>query len=1124
MMRVFAWIDGRITLRLCLPIDFDKKQKSSLLPHRVDSTNGDNPGIAVARDFASLARARENNGKIHREDWFDIAASLDLPEELTLALFSVAKSSHKEREVQISALTVSLLLLGVEEFYRNLEEYQIETPFTDRNRSTVIFEFIKNNLKEILEVLHISATGNEPFDRIFMPPFSNSLSFLDALFEGLVDMDKSDSDPQLFDIPLPFSKVATQAWKNDRKISYDTLVERLSLCLCVDPFAIDDVTIEKPLCSLVASKKTSLGAGSRRKVFVSDWNRIEVLRRGVYRDAHLRLTNTRARASRIIQPWRSQSVIVDSVTGCSSLVLGPVSGNVLLKNLNNCTIAVACAQLSLQDCHQVEIYCLTLKSPILRSSTNVYIGPYNTYYTGILTEFAEAKLDFAQNEVPKTPILLDNECSFSFISSKDFYVEPLPIEQDEESQEAQTFFSHLPPLFESSWVENFESTQINSMLSVANRLLYCCRCGYLAIPSSSTRSLCTTRPSFRSVLQSTSKVQFTKRKFSTVDTKRASKKLTQTTWKELKAIFSLAAPYKGRILLGLSFLGVSSSVFLLTPRVLGKLIDEHDETKKGNSEGDLTLRFARFFKDNPIALIAALAAGAAAIVARVYCMHTAGQLIINDLRKAVFRSILRQDMTFFDRNRVGEMVSRLSTDALIVGYAVSMNLSDGARALLTCLGSGSLMVYTSPALCKMMVLVIPLVVGIFAVFGRLQRKYTLQMQEAVAGANQVATERLGAVKTVRMLVAENKEEGAYGNKIQDIWMISRREGIAKGSMYGTFQFTGYMSMSAVLFYGSTLIQQGLLTYGDLSSFCLYAILCASSLSNMSGFFTEIMKGLGASSRLFELKDARPAIPLHGGVLKDGVQQHIRFEDVSFGYPDRDELFHGLSFTIPAGKVTAIVGPSGSGKSSIASLLLRLYDPSNGRIIIDDVDLKEIDPSHWRRQIGTVGQEPVLFSTTIRENIAYGAENPDEITDEQIHKAAMASNAMNFVNEFPKKFNTIVGEGGGMLSGGQKQRIAIARALLNNPKLMLLDEATSALDAGSELLVRTSLQKLIQEKNRTVLVIAHRLSTIRKADQIVVIEKGSVAECGTYDELMRIEDGFFKKLVEKQHIGLTDETF
>ncbi|KAE9421568.1 hypothetical protein Angca_004735, partial [Angiostrongylus cantonensis] len=606
----------------------------------------------------------------------------------------------------------------------------------------------------------------------------------------------------------------------------------------------------------------------------------------------------------------------------------------------------------------------------------------------------------------------------------------------------------------------------------------------------------------------------------TVETKRAALKLKNASLRDLKAIFSLAGPYKWRIVAGLSFLGVSSSIFLLTPRVLGKLIDEFDEAKKEADSGheDKTLLLAKYFKDNPLALIGVLFLGGVTITARVYCMHTAGQLIINDLRKSVFNAVLRQDIAFFDKNKVGEIVSRLSTDALIVGYSVSMNLSDGARALLTCLGSGGLMVYTSPALCQVMFVVIPIMVGTFAVFGKLQRKYTLQMQEAVAGANQVATERLSNVRTVRMLVAEQKELAAYGAKIFDIWNISRREGFARGAMYGSFQFTGYVALSTVLFYGSNLISQGLLTYGDLSSFCLYAVLCAASLSNMSGFFIEIMKGLGASSRLFELRNTEPQIPLEGGLRKGDVNESIRFDRVAFAYPGRDPLFHNVSFEVPSGQITAVVGASGSGKSTIANLLLRLYDPVRGRVLIDSVDLKDIDPSYWRRQIGTVGQEPILFSTSIRENILYGAGNPEQITEDQIIEAAEQSNALDFIQSFPEGFDTMVGEQGSMLSGGQKQRIAIARALITNPRILILDEATSALDATSEYLVRKALNRLLENSHQTVLIIAHRLSTIKHANQIVVLDKGSVAERGSFEDLMHVRDGIFKKLVEKQAIS------
>uniref|UniRef100_A0A914S786 ABC transmembrane type-1 domain-containing protein n=1 Tax=Parascaris equorum TaxID=6256 RepID=A0A914S786_PAREQ len=325
--------------------------------------------------------------------------------------------------------------------------------------------------------------------------------------------------------------------------------------------------------------------------------------------------------------------------------------------------------------------------------------------------------------------------------------------------------------------------------------------------SSHFRSLCTVarctiissgrrRPLLDAFLTITSRNRVFLRNMTAVMTKREAVKLRNASWKDLRSIFALAYPYKGRIFLGLLFLGISSSVFLFLPRVLGKLIDEFDETKKGAiPEGDRSLQLSYRLK------------------CEIELLVVLGQLVINDLRTKVFKSVLQQEMAFFHKNKVGEIVSRLSTDALIVGYSVSLNLSDGARALITCVGSASLMVYTSPALCKVVVFVIPVIVGTFAVFGRLMRKYTMQMQEAVAGANQVATERLSNVRTVRMLVAEAKELQAYKAKIQDIWVISRKEGLAKGLMFGGFQFTGYMAMTVVLFYGSNLISVGLLTYG-----------------------------------------------------------------------------------------------------------------------------------------------------------------------------------------------------------------------------------------------------------------------------------------------------------------------
>ncbi|KAI6221793.1 hypothetical protein M3Y99_01538800 [Aphelenchoides fujianensis] len=618
-----------------------------------------------------------------------------------------------------------------------------------------------------------------------------------------------------------------------------------------------------------------------------------------------------------------------------------------------------------------------------------------------------------------------------------------------------------------------------------------------------------------------------RRQLQTVDVKRQSVKLRNASWSDLRKIFRLAKPHKKRIFLGLFFMGIGSSIFLIIPRVLGKLIDEHGDRPPTveDEEHDVTLRMARFFKREPIAIVAILFVGAVAICLRAYCMHTAGQLVINDLRSKVFNSVLRQDMAFFDRNKVGEIVSRLGADSYIVGNSVSTNLSEGARAVITMLGSGTLMVYTSPALCKVIFFVIPAIVGSFYVFGRLQQKYTRQMQEAVAATNQVATERLSNIRTVRMLVAETKELNTYRERIQEIWRVSKKEALAKGLMFGGFQFTGYISLTTILFYGSSLIESGLLSYGDLSSFCLYAVLCAASLSNMSGFYIELMKGLGASSRLFELQDQKPAVPLTGGLPIKDIEREIRFEGVGFHYPEREHLFNDITFRIPAGSVTAIVGPSGSGKSTIGALLMRLYDPSNGRIVIDDTDLKDFDPSEWRRIIGS-GKLfdfflvefpfPVLFSTSIYNNIIYGAQRPEEMTLEHVERAADSANALEFIQKFPQGFDTVLGEhGASMLSGGQKQRIAIARALVTNPRLLILDEATSALDATSEYFVRKALSQLLQHNQQTVLIIAHRLSTIKHADQIVVLDRGTVAEVGTFDQLMQIEDGVFRKLVDKR---------
>ncbi|KAI3422073.1 hypothetical protein GPALN_012608 [Globodera pallida] len=635
-----------------------------------------------------------------------------------------------------------------------------------------------------------------------------------------------------------------------------------------------------------------------------------------------------------------------------------------------------------------------------------------------------------------------------------------------------------------------------------------CRC-FHAIPSSSSRFFGTISV-WRSLSHRTARVRLLfpknefkaefRRSFGSAENKRPPKHFKDLTLRDLREIARLAYPHKRRIFAGLCCLCVSSAIFLSLPRILGKLIDE--KKVQNPSDSSLTSRIAYFFKDNILALLALVVVGAGTIGARAYLMHTAGQLIVNDLRTKVFNSVLRQDMTFFDRNKVGEIVSRLSTDAFVVGNSVSSNLSEGVRALFTCLGSVGLMIYTSPDLSIMGSVVIPFVVVSLYKFGKLQRHYTLQMQEAVSNTNQLATERLLNVRTVRIFSAEGKELRTYKNKILEIWAISKKEGMTKGLMFGGFQFIGYSALTSILYYGSVLIAEGTLSYGDLSAFMIYSVLCSAGISNLQQFYTELMRGLGASARLFELRDQKPTIPIEGGLVISDLKKEIPIRIHRLFLPE--QRIHFQRHYLPNSQ----------------SLGDRYCGPFRKRQVDDcsfiTAALQQLDLSAWRKMIGTVSQEPILFSTSIRDNILYGVEDSHLITDEELSEVAEQANCLDFINSFPNGFDTLLGEhGSSLLSGGQRQRIAIARALIKKPCLLILDEATSALDATSEFLVRKALDALLVKSGQTVLIIAHRLSTIKHADQIVVLDKGTVAELGTFDQLMSIKDGIFFRLVEKQ---------
>ena len=431
-------------------------------------------------------------------------------------------------------------------------------------------------------------------------------------------------------------------------------------------------------------------------------------------------------------------------------------------------------------------------------------------------------------------------------------------------------------------------------------------------------------------------------------------------------------------------------------------------------------------------------------------------------------------------------------------------------------GAGiGMMFYMSPQLALVSLSVVPPVAAYGVYMGRKVRNTSREIQDTLAASTQVAEERISNIRTVRTFAKEDSEISRYSKEMEKVLYAAQKEAKVQAKFYGWTGLSGNMIILTVLYYGGSLVTTDVISVGSLSSFILYAAYVGIGFSGLSSFYSETMKAIGASSRIWEITDRKPLISLNDKkqlVPTNQLRGNIKFKNVYFSYPSRDEtqILKGLNLTVPSDLVLAIVGSSGSGKSTIASLLLRMYDPNQGTISIDGHDLRDLNPTWLRTQIGTVSQEPVLFSSSIRDNITYGATS--SVSNEQIEAAAKEANAHSFISEFPNGYETLVGERGLMLSGGQKQRIAIARAILKNPPILLLDEATSALDTASEYQVKLALDRVM--KGRCVIMIAHRLSTIQNANQIVVLEDGSIVEKGTYSELLDKDNGRFKALIRK----------
>ncbi|KAL1768279.1 ATP-binding cassette sub-family B member 8, mitochondrial isoform X1 [Sigmodon hispidus] len=480
----------------------------------------------------------------------------------------------------------------------------------------------------------------------------------------------------------------------------------------------------------------------------------------------------------------------------------------------------------------------------------------------------------------------------------------------------------------------------------------------------------------------------------------------------------------------------------------------------------------------------------------------------------VFSSLLRQDIAFFDAKKTGQLVSRLTTDVQEFKSSFKLVISQGLRSCTQVVGSLVSLSLLSPRLTLLLAIVTPALMGVGTLMGSGLRKLSRQCQEQIAKATGLADEALGNVRTVRAFAMEQREAECYEAELEACRCKAEELGRGIALFQGLSNIAFNCMVLGTLFVGGSLVAGQQLKGGDLMSFLVASQTVQRSIASLSVLFGQVVRGLSAGARAFEYMTLSPNIPLTGGCCIPNKDLHgsITFHNVSFSYPCRPgfEVLKDFTLTLPPGKIVALVGQSGGGKSTVASLLERFYDPTAGVVTLDGYDLRTLNPSWLRGQvIGFISQEPVLFGTTIMENIRFGKL---EASDEEVYRAAREANAHEFISSFPDGYSTVVGERGATLSGGQKQRLAIARALIKQPTVLILDEATSALDAESERVVQEALDRA--SAGRTVLVIAHRLSTVHAAHRIVVMANGQVCEAGTHEELLK-KGGLYAELIRRQ---------